>query len=163
MTAFDYVVIAVLALSALLGWMRGVVGEILALVSWVIAFVVAGMASSTVAPWLPASVSGADLRIVVAWAVTFVAVLLLVAIGRLLLKALLKAAGLGGLDRLMGAGFGVLRGVVIVLVLAIAGGLTPLPASAWWRTASLSLPVETAVIAVKPWLPQALAMRLKYR
>ena len=159
MTAFDYVVIAVLALSALLGWMRGVVGEILALVSWVIAFVVAGMASSAVAPWLPASLNGADLRIVVAWAVTFVAVLLLVAI----VRSLLKAAGLGGLDRLMGAGFGVLRGVVVVLVLAIAGGLTPLPASAWWRTASLSLPVETAAIAVKPWLPQALAMRLKYR
>lgn len=163
MTAFDYVVIAVLALSALLGWMRGVVGEILALVSWVIAFVVAGMASLAVAPWLPASLNGADLRIVVAWALTFVAVLLLVAIVRSLLKALLKAAGLGGLDRLMGAGFGVLRGVVVVLVLAIAGGLTPLPASAWWRTASLSLPVETAAIAVKPWLPQALAMRLKYR
>ena len=91
------------------------------------------------------------------------AVIVLFALARMLLKALVSTVGLGGIDRLFGAGFGILRGVVVVLMLVLAAGMTSLPASSWWKEAALSPPLETAVIAVKPWLPQVLSARIKYR
>jgi len=96
-----------------------------------------------------------------------VAVLLFVlvtfAVARLVLSMILKAAGLAMVDRLLGAGFGILRGVLIVLVGVLLAGMTALPKSQWWRNAWLAPPLETAVIAAKPWLPADVAKRIHYR
>jgi membrane protein required for colicin V production len=103
------------------------------------------------------------LRLVAAYALIVIGVLLMFALGRRLLSMLVRAAGLGALDRFLGAGFGVLRGLVVVLVLVMVAGLTSMPAMTWWRAAVFAPPLETAVIAAKPWLPQELAKRIKYR
>jgi membrane protein required for colicin V production len=71
--------------------------------------------------------------------------------------------GLGLLDRLLGGAFGVVRGALVVLFVVMLAGLTPLPAAEWWCAAVLAPPLETAVIAAKPWLPQEFAKRIKYR
>jgi membrane protein required for colicin V production len=163
MTAFDYAVIGVIAASLLLGWWRGVVGEVLALAAWVAAFIAAKLFAATVAVWLPERVVGQEIRLIVAWVVVIVGVLLLFAIARYLIKLLLKAVGLGWLDRLLGASFGILRGLLIVLVIVMVAGLTPLPKTTWWTEAMLSPPLETVVIAAKPWMPQELARRIGYR
>lgn len=163
MTVFDYVVLATLAASVLLGLWRGVVSEILALVAWVAAFFLARSQSAIVAEWLSPHIAEAGMRQAAAYALVFVGVLLLFALGRMLVSMMLKAVGLGVLDRLLGAAFGVLRGLLVVLAGMMVAGMTPLPQTDGWRNAILAPPLETAVIAVKPWLPMEVAKRIRFR
>jgi len=163
MTAFDYAVLTVILLSAVLGVWRGVVGEILALVAWIAAFFAARTFAGDIAPKLVQYVPDQGFRLAAAYALIFVGVLLLFWIGRMLVSLMLKAVGLGLLDRLLGACFGVLRGMVLVFAAVMVAGMTPLPSVAWWRDAILSPPLETAVLAVKPRLPPDVAKRIRFR
>lgn len=163
MTVFDYVVIAVVALSVLLGLWRGVVGEVLAIAAWIAAFFVARYCAPYVAPALSGTIADASLRLAVAWISTFVAMLLVIAIARHVVKMLLQAVGLGWADRVLGGCFGIARGALVVLFGVLIAGLTPLPKANWWREAVLSPPLETVVIAGKPWMPPELAKRIDYR
>ncbi len=163
MTVFDYAVLGIVAASLVLGLWRGVVSEILALAAWVVAFVVARMFAADVAPVFGKLLPDATLRYVAGFATVCLAVLVVFSIGRLVARLLMKAVGLGWADRTLGAVFGIGRGVVVALLLVLIGGLTPLPKEAWWREATLAPPLETAVIAGKPWLPADLAKRIRYR
>lgn len=163
MTAFDYAVLGIVALSALLGVWRGVIGELLALAAWVVAFFVARAGGDEVAQSLAGWITQPVMRLLAAYAAIVVVVLLVFAIGRKVLSMLVRAAGLGILDRMLGASFGVLRGMLVVVLAVMLAGMTSLPAAAWWREAVLAPPLETAVIAAKPLLPQELAKRIKYR
>lgn len=163
MTVFDYAVLGIVAASLLLGLWRGVVSEILALAAWVVAFVVARMFAADVAPVFGKLLPDATLRYVAGFATVCLAVLVVFSIGRLVARLLMKAVGLGWADRTLGAVFGIGRGVVVALLLVLIGGLTPLPKEAWWCEATLAPPLETAVIAAKPWLPADLAKRIRYR
>ena len=163
MTGFDIVVLAVLGASVLLGLWRGVASEMLALAAWVVAFVAARQfgheAGRICALWItdPALAMAAGIGAV------FVAVLVVFALGRYVVSLLLRAVGLGLLDRLLGGVFGVARGGVIVLAAVLVAGMTPLPKAPWWRAAVLAPPLETAAIAAKPWLPAEVAKRIRYR
>lgn len=163
MTPFDYVVLGVMAISLLLGVTRGVISEILALVAWLAAFIAARMWAVPVGDLMLAEMSDPLWRQLAGFVVVFVAVLILFALLRWLVTLLLKATGLRPLDRILGALFGVARGVLVVLVLVMLAGLTPLPQQQWWRQAMFAPPLETGVLAVKPWLPPELAKRIQYR
>jgi len=162
-TVFDYAVLGIMAASLLLGLWRGVVSEILALAAWVVGLVVARMFAADVAPVFGKLLPDATLRYVAGFATVCLAVLVVFSIGRLVARLLLKAVGLGWADRTLGAVFGMGRGVLVALILVLIGGLTPLPKAVWWRDATLAPPLETAVIAAKPWLPADLAKRIRYR
>jgi membrane protein required for colicin V production len=163
MTAFDYAVLAVIAASVLLGFWRGMVSEVLALAAWVVAFLAARAEASKVAGWLAGQISDPGMRLAAAYVLVFVSVLLVFALARMLISLMLKAVGLGLLDRLLGAAFGVLRGMLVVLVAVLVAGMTPLPKADWWRDAMLAPPLETVVIAAKPWLPAEAAKRIRFR
>jgi membrane protein required for colicin V production len=163
MTVFDYAVLTIISASVLLGLWRGVVSELLALAAWIAAFLVARAVATDVAALLTGQIAEPGVRLAAAYVLVFIGVLLVVAIARLLISLLLKAAGLGFLDRLLGAGFGVLRGVLVVLAAVLVAGMTPLPQAAWWRDAMLAPPLETVIIAAKPWLPVDAAKRIRYR
>lgn len=163
MTAFDYAVLTVISASVLLGLWRGVVTEILAVAAWIVAFLVARVVAADVASWLTGQIAEPGLRLAAAYVLVFVGVLLVFAIARMLISLLLKAIGLGLLDRLLGAAFGVLRGILVVLAVVLVAGMTPLPGAEWWRGAMLAPPLETVIIAAKPWLPADAAKRIRYR
>lgn len=163
MTAFDYAVLTLVAASVLLGLWRGVVSEILALAAWVAAFLVARAWASEVANWLSGQIAEPGLRLAAAYLLVFVGVLLVFAIARMLISLVVKALGLGLLDRLLGAAFGILRGILMVLLAVLVAGMTPLPKTDWWHDASLAPPLETVVIAAKPWLPAEAAKRIRFR
>jgi membrane protein required for colicin V production len=150
MTAFDYAVLTVISASVLLGLWRGVVSEILALAAWIVAFLVARIVAEDVANLLSGRVAEPGMRLAVAYVLVFVGVLLVFAIARMLISLLLKAVGLGVLDRL-------------VLAAVLVAGMTPLPKAEWWHDAMLAPPLETMIIAVKPWLPADAAKRIRYR
>jgi membrane protein required for colicin V production len=163
MTVFDFAVLAAIAASLLLGLWRGVVSEVLALLAWVAAFFVARAAAPTVSPMFGRFTHEAVMQYVVAFVAVFVGTLVLFAIGRMLMASLVRAVGLGWADRLLGMLFGIGRGLLVVLVAVLLGGLTPLPREEWWREALLAPPLETAVVAGKPWLPRAVAQRIRFR
>lgn len=163
MTAFDYVVISIVVASLVLGLWRGVVGEIIALVAWILAFFAAKLWGAEIAQALFAGIADPALRIVAGWVAVFVVVLVLMSLLRLAVRGLLKALGLTLTDRLLGVIFGVARGLVIVFVLVAVGGMTSLPKEKWWSEALFSAPLETAVLASKPWLPPEVAKRIRFR
>ena len=163
MTVFDYIVIAVVAASVLLGIWRGVVGEIIALVAWVLAFFAARWWGDEVANSVLNAISDPALRLVAAWVLIFIVVLMLMALLRLAIRGLLKALGLSPTDRLLGMIFGVARGLVIVLALVVVGSMTMAAQQKWWVEAYFSATLETAVMAGKPWLPQEIAKRIRFR
>ena len=162
MTWFDYGVFAILGFSFLIGILRGLVRELISLAGWVLAFVLATIFSGQVAHRMPESL-GPLLAGLLGYLAVFVGVLLVAGLVALILSLLVRAAGLGIADRMLGALFGAARGVVMVLVAVMLGGLTALPREPFWRDAVLSGPVETAVLALKPLLPEGLAQRIKYR
>jgi membrane protein required for colicin V production len=163
LTGLDYVLLGLVGLSALLGFWRGLLSEIIALGAWVLAFMAARAFLPEVQPLLANWVREPLLQGPVAFLTIFVVVLILVAILRWMLGELIRAAGLGVADRLLGACFGAARGGLIVFAMALLVGLGGFAKEAWWREASLSAPLETAVSASRPWLPEPLAKRLRYR
>ncbi|MDO9242554.1 MAG: CvpA family protein [Rhodocyclaceae bacterium] len=167
MTVIDFVVIGVVLLSLAVGAWRGMVSEILALVAWVVAFLAARTWATPAGGWLATGLADplAEplMQQVAGFVAIFVAVLILFALARWVVSLLLRAVGLAPLDRVLGSLFGVARGVLVVWVGVLLAGLTALPQQQWWRQAVLAPPLETAVLAAKPWLPPELAKRIRYR
>jgi membrane protein required for colicin V production len=162
MTVFDYVALVVIGLSLLLGVLRGAVKEVLSLVGWVAAF----FCANAFAPYLAGALTGVitkpGLRMVTAYLALFIGILLLAWLLKIALSELVKAIGLGGLDRALGVVFGTVRGVLLVLVTVLACGMTTLPKEAFWRGAVSAKWFETMATAVKPWLPQEFARRVNF-
>lgn len=162
MTAFDYAVLLIIGFSILLSVLRGAVREILALASWVAAFLFANAWSVWLAQQLPPSIPNEQLKLLAAFLILFLAVLLLMTLFAIALSELIKKIGLGGMDRGLGALFGLARGLLIVMVLVLLGGLTSLPREAVWRDAMFSPLLEALTGEIKPWLPDDFSKRLNY-
>jgi membrane protein required for colicin V production len=163
MTVFDYAIVSIIVASLVLGLWRGVIGEVIALVAWVLAFFAARMWGAEIAQVAVTGIVDPALRIVAGWVAVFVVVLILMALLRLAVRGLLTALGLTVMDRLLGVIFGLARGVVIVVALVAVGGMTSAPKEKWWSGAQFSAPLETAVLASKPWLPPEVAKRIRFR
>jgi membrane protein required for colicin V production len=162
MTWVDYAVIAVMAVSILWGAYRGIIREVVSLGAWVIAFLAANLFAGPFAQYAPQSIERPELRVLAAFVAVFLAALIVTTLAGLILSRIAKAVGLGGVDRTLGALFGVARGALIVLALALLAGLTRLPEDSAWRN-SLSGPrMARAALALKPWLPPTFADRLRY-
>lgn len=115
MTAADWVIVAVLAVSGCLSVFRGFIKEAVSLAAWVAAFVVTGRFYTVLADRLTFMSDGIA-RYTLSCVILFVGTLILVGfIGRLISMAV-SGAGLSGMDRLLGMVFGVLRGVLLVSV-----------------------------------------------
>jgi membrane protein required for colicin V production len=162
-TAFDFALLGILGASVLLGLWRGVVSEVLALAAWVAAFFVARQFGPEAGRLLATWIADPALAAAAGFAAVVIAVLVLFGLGRLVVSLLLRAVGLGLVDRLLGGVFGVARGMLVALALVLIGGMTSLPRQAWWRDATFAPPLETAVIAAKPWLPVDVAKRIRFR
>jgi len=161
-TIFDYLVLFVLVSSVVISTMRGLVKEILSLLGWVVAFVVANAYGAGLAPLLPALVPGETVRLMVAFVALFLGVRILMGLLSLALGALIEASGLSLADRGLGGLFGLARGVVIVLAAVILCSMTSIPQQDFWKDALLSPLAETGARTVKPFLPAALAQHVQF-
>jgi membrane protein required for colicin V production len=163
MTWFDYAVLTIMAISVLIGIVRGFVRELIALMSWVVAFIVAQHFTSAVAPWLDRFITSPWLRTVIAFIGLLLASLLVMSLIAFLLSRIVKSSGLGLTDRILGAVFGVARGLAMVLIAVLIAGLTPVPREPGWRDAMFSPPLVALAQTVKLWLPAGLAKQITYR
>ena len=162
MTGFDYIVLAILGVSALLGMVRGLIKEVLSLVAFAVAVLAAVWWGGIAAAALSDYVANDFLRAAAGYGSVFVIVLLLVGLLNVTLSGLLERTGLTPADHGLGAVFGLARGALIVFVLVGLAGYTELPQEHWWREARLSGAVVGAVQESKTMLPPALSSWLPY-
>ena len=153
----DIAMLAWLALSLLVGVARGLVFETVSLVGWGAAYFGAHWALPWLAPHLPVGEPGSALNLAAAFLCAFIAVLLAWSLAARLVRLLVRATPLSLPDRVLGAGFGVLRGVVVLMVLASVVALTPLAASVAWRHSHCAAWLNEALHGLKPWLPNELS------
>ena len=162
MTLLDYAVALIIGVSVLISVMRGMVREVIALAGWIVAFVVANLYSGTVAAWLPAAIANESLRVLVAFLILFLGALLAMGLLAVGASRLMKRAGLSIEDRVLGAVFGLARGVLIVMVFVLMAGLTSFPRQSIWKDAMFSPPLEAFAVFIRPWLPNDLSQRIRY-
>lgn len=143
LTAFDWAIVVVLALSTLMSLRRGFVKEALSLGAWVAAFIVARQFHESMDALLVNQINDVLVRSVAAFAALFVGTLLVGAAVSFLLGALINATGLSSTDRVLGMVFGFARGALIVTVVIGLLGLTPLANDAWYTNAQLVPHFET--------------------
>lgn len=156
----DWVLLAVLALSLLVGLWRGLVFEVLSLLGWIAAFFIAQWFAPEVANWLPLSTASPPVRFAAAFVLTFVGAVFLAGLIAALLKKLVTAVGLRPVDRVLGALFGVVRGVVLLLAATLAIEMTPLHTSSWWQESRGAPWLSAALQGLKPALPAQFARYL---
>ena len=153
----DWALLAVLALSLLVGVARGLVFECLSLAGWVVAWFSAQWAAPQLAPFVPVGAAGTAMNLGVALVLCFVAAFLVWALLARLVRLLVHATPLSLVDRLLGAGFGLLRGVVLLLAVATVVGLTPASQSPGWRASQGARWLGQAMASLKPMLPEPVA------
>ena len=162
MTWFDFGVLIVLVVSVVLSLFQGLVREMISLGGWVGGFILAMFFGGKVAGLLPQSLSPL-MSGLIGFLLVFAGVLAIAWIAGLALSSAVRASGLAPADRALGGVFGFVRGLIIVLVVVVLAGLTPLPREPFWHEALLSGPFEAAAQALRPYLPEGLARRLRYR
>jgi membrane protein required for colicin V production len=151
----DWVLLGVLLASMLLGFWRGLVYEVLSLVGWVAAFVVAQWLAPEVVVWLP-MIQGApeSVQYAVAFVVVFVVTVFVAGFLSWLIKKLVETVGLRPVDRTLGGVFGLARGVVLLLALTVVLQLTGVARDAWWSSAQGPAWLQVILTGLKPLLPQ---------
>ncbi len=142
MTAFDYAVLVIIGVSVFISLMRGAVREIVPLLGWILAFYTARTYATELVPLLPQDIPTERLKMLAAFLVLFLAVLLLSSLCSIALSGLLKKIGLGGVNRLLGGVFGLVRGFLVVIVLVLLAGMTHLPKDERWANAMFNAPLD---------------------
>jgi membrane protein required for colicin V production len=156
----DWILLAIVAVSVVVGLWRGLVFEVLSLLGWVVAYIAAQLLAGTVAAQLPVGTPGSGVNHAAAFALTFIVVLIVWAIAARLVRWLVGASPLSGLDRLLGAVFGLLRGVLVLLAIATVVALTPAARSPLWLESRGAAWSSALLQELKPLLPDTIAPHL---
>ncbi|MFT3779701.1 MAG: CvpA family protein [Ottowia sp.] len=155
MSAIDWICLAVLLASLLLGAWRGLLYEVLAIAGWVVAFLAARWSAGVVGGWLPMGESSEPLRHAAGFVLVFIAVAFLCGMLATLARHAARSLGMRPVDRVFGAAFGVARGLLLLLVLAALVLMTPLREAEWWRQSASAQWLEAALMQIHPWLPES--------
>jgi membrane protein required for colicin V production len=137
-----------------MGAWRGLVYEVMSVIGWLAAFVLAQWFAADVAARLPMQSAGDSLRYAAGFVLVFIASVFVAGLISALLRKVITVIGLRPVDRLLGAGFGVFRGVILLLALTVVLQLTSMTQNDWWQQ-SKGGPVLTALLkGLKPILPE---------
>lgn len=158
----DYLIIILIALSMLMGLWRGLLREVISLATWIAAFAIAFLFAEDAAVHLVPYLDLPSLRIAVAFGGLFLATLLLGGLIGILASYLVHYTGLTGTDRVLGVTFGLARGAVIIAVLVLAAGFTPLPQDPWWEQSKLLPYFQEIALWLRDFLPPELAENLRF-
>ncbi len=158
----DYCILGLIGLSALIGLIRGLIREVFSLVSWGVAIWLGLHYSREFSVYLEKLIPLPSARMAVSFLAIFIGVLMVGAVLGYFLGKLVGSTGLGGTDRLAGLLFGVARGALIVAVLVVLAGLTPLPEDAWWKQSRLIPPFQSLALWLRAQIPSGLAAQIKF-
>lgn len=160
MTTLDWFLAAVLLFSLLLGAWRGLVYEVLSVLGWAASFYVAQWFAPQVAMLLPWQSATDPVRYAAAFVLVFIAALFAAGLLAAVLKKLVDAIGLRPVDRTLGAAFGMLRGMILLLAATVVMDMTALKSSAWWQESIGAQALTVALASLKPLLPEPFARYL---
>ncbi len=156
-TLTDGVLGGVLLLSLVVGAWRGLVHELMSLAGWVVAFVLAQWLADDVTKWLPVWREAAvQVRYALSFVLVFVASMFAAAVVSWLLGKLVSTVGMRPVDRSLGGIFGLARGLMVLLVLAVLVHLLGMRQEAWWRESHVTPLLELLLAGIKPMLPPTL-------
>ncbi len=161
LTWADFALLLILAVSMGIGLWRGFVVEVLSLTVWVGAFWLSMGLGQDVAARLT-FVEQLSARLLLAYAGVFIAVLLVGGLLTWLIGKVIANTGLSSTDRVLGLGFGLLRGVVLACVAVLLMGFTPLPRDAWWGESRLLPGAQRGAEWMKTFLPPAAAGEIDF-
>jgi membrane protein required for colicin V production len=152
----DLLLLGLLLVSVLVGLWRGLVFELLSLAGWVVAYFGAPYLGPILAQWLPQERMAPSLVHLSGLVLGFLLILILWGLTAKLLRALIHASPLSVLDRLGGASFGVLRGILVCLLLVVLVSMTPAVASTTWQASQLAPFLQGLLQGLRPLLPDEL-------
>lgn len=158
----DYAILAIIVLSAVISVVRGFIREALSLAGWIVAIWVALGFSDELAPYFTEYISVPSVRLVAAFAILFIATLILAALVNYLAGQLVDKTGLSGTDRMLGVVFGVARGVAIVAILVLLAGTTNVPRDPWWSQSMFMHHFQDLAIWIRDLLPPDFASHISY-
>lgn len=144
MIAVDYIILAIVIISAVMGLVRGLLREAIAVITWFLAIVLAWSFASSLEPLLGGILVGSPLRIWAARAIIFVGILLLGGAVAVILGHYVRVSMFAGMDKFLGLVFGIVRGVVIVGAFTIAVQALRMDEDPRWQHSRL-LPFAGAV------------------
>lgn len=116
MTAADWLIVVVVLLSTVAAAIQGFFAEILSMAGLVIGYIVAAWQYQRLADWLLSFLKNEWLAEIFGFLIIFFAILILFSIAARIARKLMKAAGLSGFDRFLGALLGVVKGGLVVAV-----------------------------------------------
>lgn len=160
MAFFDWIALALIAASMVMGLWRGLVYEVLVLIGWLLAFLCAQWFAGDVALWLPMGAPDAPWRYAAAFIFVFIAVAFAGGLVAALTRKLISAAGLRPVDRTLGGLFGAARAGVALLAFAVVVHLLALSQEPWWAQSMGAPWLDAALQGIKPALPEKLASYL---
>ena len=149
----DWLLLAVLTASVVVGFVRGLIFECLSLAGWIVAWFAAQWAAPHLAPQLPLGQAGSALQLGAAFALAFVLAIVVWGLLARLVRLLIHATPLSLLDRVLGSGFGVFRRLVLLLAVATFVTFTPAAQSEPWRDSHGANLLAQALQSLKPLLP----------
>ncbi len=153
----DYGYLVLLLLSMLLGAVRGFIHVTMSLAGWFVALAASHYLANFLSPYLASTSLGETPRYTLAFVVVFVIALIAWSIVTMLVKQAVSGVGLGGLDRLLGGIFGLVRGAVIAISLTVLVSVTPANQSETWQNSAAVKMSKTAAHALKPILPATIS------
>lgn len=149
----DLAILAIIALSVITGLIRGFVKELIAMAVWILAIWLAYHYSELLYPWLQNYIQDSTLCKIMAFIIILVATIIAGGIVNALLSFILKRSGLSGTDRLLGMGFGFVRGIFIVSLMIIVIRMTSLPHEEYSRNSTLYAKFNPLVNWIYTFLP----------
>ena len=129
----DYLIIAILGLSAMVSIFRGFVKEALSVVSWIVAFTLSSYYADNVASYLVKYVDSNTVAMTLGFALIFFITMLVMSIINFFLSHILKHAALGFLDVVFGVVFGLIRGFLIICIIVLVMDHLFVTHFGWWH------------------------------
>ncbi len=160
-TTFDWILLAIVLLSMALGAWRGLVHEVLAVVGWIAAFVLAFKYGTWAGSMLPLSGAGQGVSNVAGFACVFIATTIVCSLLTWVIKKMIESVGLRPVDRTLGAAFGIVRALVILLAVTTVVLMTPLKNGDWWQQSAGAGALSNLLKGIKPVLPTQLGQYIQ--
>ena len=159
----DFTLIGLVFIFFVIGIRRGFIKEFFSLAFWILASWVSLRFSREFSAFLASTTSHQPVRMLASFAALFAITLGFGGLIGFLLSVLTKDSGLTFMDRLGGMVFGVVRGMVVVTIVVILAGLTPLPKDSWWIESKLIPPFQLLAVWLRDHIPSGMAEYIKYR
>ncbi len=158
----DYAILGTIAISILVGALRGFMKEVFSLVVWAAAFIIAYQYGGDIAALMDDHISLPSARTAMGFTGLFIVVLLIGGLLNYLIGRLVESTGLSGTDRLLGGVFGAARGLALVVAILLVAGFTPIPADPWWKYSQMVQSLMPFVEWSSGFLPENVSEHLEF-